>query len=281
MKLPAAVYRRPPGLVGVEVLSCPDPGADFPAHLHDTLTLWINDQGGEFLRHRGNTDILQPDSFGLINAGEVHANGYAGGRGRHLRSIYVDEGCVRGLLDPERDGAFFWSDGLHREPTVHRALHRLHQILLCSRSPLACAESMTETLYLLSRHFGNAADTGGLDAGRLCRLRDLLHECCGEQLHLDDLAAEAGCTPAHLIRLFRQGTGLSPHAYLIRVRVARARRLLGQGLPPGEAATDCGFADQAHLTRWFKMLTGVTPAVYQRSVAPCSRAADLLSKAHA
>lgn len=265
--LAGTIYRRPPGLTGVEVLSCPNPQADFPAHLHDTLTLWINDEGGEFLRYRGSTAILQPDSFGLINAGEVHANGYAGGAGRHLRSVYVDEEAVRRFAWPERTRPRHWADGLHREPIVQRSLQRLHQTLLASLSPLRCAEAMAATMQLVAGYFGVPAQSVDRDPGRLRLLRELLHARYAEPVRLDELAIAVGCTPPHLIRIFRQGTGLSPHAYLVRVRVARARRLLGQGLPPGEVAVACGFADQAHLTRWFKVLTGVTPAAYRRAVA--------------
>jgi len=49
-------------------------------------------------------------------------------------------------------------------------------------------------------------------------------------------------------------------------RVAQARALLERGCRPAEAAALTGFADQAHLTRWFRRVVGVTPGAYRNSV---------------
>jgi AraC-like DNA-binding protein len=80
---------------------------------------------------------------------------------------------------------------------------------------------------------------------------------------LEDLSALSGLSPYHLIRVFRQELGLSPHAYFEQVRIHRARRLLKEGLPIVDVAVDLGFTDQSHLNRHFKKLTGVTPGAYR------------------
>ena len=67
------------------------------------------------------------------------------------------------------------------------------------------------------------------------------------------------------MRVFRAETGLTPHAYVVDVRVRRARELLRAGVSPAAAAGLVGFADQAHLTRAFKARLGVTPGAYRRA----------------
>ncbi|MEU7744957.1 helix-turn-helix domain-containing protein [Nonomuraea sp. NPDC049158] len=49
---------------------------------------------------------------------------------------------------------------------------------------------------------------------------------------LTELAATAGVTPYALLRSFRQAYGMPPHAYVTQLRVAKARELLRQGMPP-------------------------------------------------
>jgi AraC-like DNA-binding protein len=66
--------------------------------------------------------------------------------------------------------------------------------------------------------------------------------------------------------VYRRATGLPPHAWLAQERVGRARRLLESGHRPAEVAVAVGFADQAHLNRWFKRVVGVTPAEYRKNV---------------
>lgn len=76
------------------------------------------------------------------------------------------------------------------------------------------------------------------------------------------LARRAGMSREHLHRLFRKTIGLTPQEYARLARVARAKRLLLQGTTLSHAALECGFADQAHFSRWFKRIFGVTPAAY-------------------
>jgi AraC-like DNA-binding protein len=60
--------------------------------------------------------------------------------------------------------------------------------------------------------------------------------------------------------------GMPPYAWLAQYRVSRARALLELGGRPAEVAGQVGFADQAHMTRWFGRVLGVTPAAYRTGV---------------
>ena len=55
------------------------------------------------------------------------------------------------------------------------------------------------------------------------------------------------------------------------VRVDQARALLASGMSAAESSLSTGFADQAHLSRWFKRLVGITPAAYARQTIPAAR----------
>jgi AraC-like DNA-binding protein len=88
-----------------------------------------------------------------------------------------------------------------------------------------------------------------------------------DETSLHVLAQRTGVTPFHVIRAFREATGLAPHQYLIQVRVERARQFLADGAVPSIVAAMTGFVDQSHLTYHFKKHLGITPGNYRRCVA--------------
>lgn len=95
-----------------------------------------------------------------------------------------------------------------------------------------------------------------------------VHEHFATDITLATLAAEAGLSPFHFARLFRESTGLAPHQYVVQRRVERARELLLAGRQTtAEIAVAVGFCDQSHLTTHFKRAFGLTPKKFRLHVA--------------
>ncbi|HVY05270.1 MAG TPA: AraC family transcriptional regulator [Burkholderiales bacterium] len=89
-----------------------------------------------------------------------------------------------------------------------------------------------------------------------------IHENYANDVSLADIAGAAHLSSYHLTRVFKKATGMSPHQYLVQVRVNSARSLLTAGAGDrslAEIAAAVGFSDQSHLTRHFKRMLGVTP----------------------
>lgn len=139
------------------------------------------------------------------------------------------------------------------------------------------AESLTNVLavHLLRHHssLGRGAvrraareDAAGGPNGRaLKRATDYVGDNLASDLSLGGIARAANLSPRHLSRLFKESTGLSPHQYVIRRRVERAKSLLGStDLTVGEVARMCGFSHQSHLAFHARRLLGVPPAALRR-----------------
>jgi AraC family transcriptional regulator len=102
--------------------------------------------------------------------------------------------------------------------------------------------------------------SGHLTARQLRAVVDFVEAHLDEQLSLGDLARTVSLSQYHFARKFREATGCTPHDFVMRRRVERARRLLRNTvLPISEIASSCGFADQSHLTRVFRRRAGATP----------------------
>lgn len=97
------------------------------------------------------------------------------------------------------------------------------------------------------------------------RAVDYLHANLGDSPRLDDLAAEAGLSPHHFARQFKDVVGEAPHQYLSRLRLEKARDLLGASeMPLVEVALECGFSSQARFSTVFSQATGTTPREFRR-----------------
>jgi len=108
---------------------------------------------------------------------------------------------------------------------------------------------------------GAQAAPPGLSKWRLKLVASYVAEHLGDKLTLADMAAAARLSRMHFAALFLRATGLRPHDYLLRQRVAVARELL-QSTERSivEIALGVGFQTQAHFTTVFKRVTGSTPA---------------------
>ena len=89
-----------------------------------------------------------------------------------------------------------------------------------------------------------------------------------EPMSLKEIARASGYSRFHFLRLFKKETGHTPHAFVMKCRIERSMKLLREGVSLADAAYATGFSDQAHFSRRFKELVGITPGEYVRN--PCS-----------
>ncbi len=101
---------------------------------------------------------------------------------------------------------------------------------------------------------------GTLSFEALRRLNEYIAEQMAEPFDLADMASVAGCEKFRFARAFTRSVGVTPHRYVVRRRVERARMLIAAGKHTLAAiAAMTGFSDQSHLHHWIKQICGVTP----------------------
>lgn len=112
---------------------------------------------------------------------------------------------------------------------------------------------------------------GGATRSRLApwqvtRVMQFVSANLGKKIGPHDFAGLTRLSTSHFARAFRATIGEAPYAYLIRCRIQRAKELmLETDLPLVQIALDCGLADQAHMTRLFTRLVGVSPGAWRRA----------------
>lgn len=110
-----------------------------------------------------------------------------------------------------------------------------------------------------------SSNSGLLSCFVLRRLEAFVQGNLYRSIALAELAAVAGISRFHFCRLFKRRTGLTPMAFVERLRIERAKQLMRDTrLGLAEVALLAGFADQSHFTHRFRRRVGVTPAAFAR-----------------
>jgi AraC family transcriptional regulator len=106
---------------------------------------------------------------------------------------------------------------------------------------------------------------GGLGSGRLRRVKELVHAKIEDDLSLDEMAQSVGLSTAHFARMFRKSTGETPHQFVLRRRVERAKAMLrAPDARVLDVAVACGFKTQQHFAQVFRDVSGISPTEYRR-----------------
>jgi len=103
-------------------------------------------------------------------------------------------------------------------------------------------------------------DIGTLPSGRLRRVTEYIQQNLDKELRLAELAALVYMSPYHFARLFKRSTGVPPHRFVVRQRIARASAFLAtQELSIAQISRMVGFRTPSHFATVFRRVTGITP----------------------
>lgn len=95
-------------------------------------------------------------------------------------------------------------------------------------------------------------------------MTELVHAEIEKELSLAEMAETAGLSTAHFSQMFRKSTGESPHQFVLRHRVERAKELLRTSEARVlDVAVACGFKSQQHFARIFRRMCGASPTEYR------------------
>ena len=259
-----------PGVFGTDI----DSALAYDRHWHTTFGFGLMERGAHrSVSGSGIVDAHAGDVI-AINPGEVHDGWPLDVASRRWRSLH---------LDPELVAAMAGESGSAGEvrftrPTIHdrtlirplqrlmRRLERWNESLRhATDEALACEEALVLACgRLLNRH--STATSAGEARSDVVRVRERLADDLVHTPSLSELAALVGISRYQLLRRFEHVYGMTPFAWQRQVRTERARALIAGGRSLAEAAADCGFADQSHMTRVFARHFGFTPGTWAASL---------------
>lgn len=260
-------YWNVPGIDGLSCLYADFTDHDYAPHAHDGFVIAVTEDGGAEFTSRGDVGEATPAVMLVFNPGEPHSGRMGRSRRWLYRSLYLDEAAaaaMRPLLGLEATPHF--TDNRIVDPDLIDAFLDLHRALDRGGAAMRQHELLAGSFGRLFRRHGNGRIApAARDPKRFRRAAEIMRGRYAERLTLEEVGEAVGLTPFQLIGLFKREVGLTPHAYLVQIRLKSAMRALRAGVPIAEAATTAGFYDQSALTRHLKQSFGVTPLQFSRA----------------
>jgi AraC-like DNA-binding protein len=247
---------------------------ELPLHTHEALRVMLPTSRFAVVDGRGRATVVSPGCVHVVAPLTLHAARGVDDVPCGMRVILVSPRLLAQLGDalhqPDAQTPSTWCH-VADDAALYAELWALFEEL---RRPLVDLDCVPRLLACLARLLAPRAEPPGAGGAHVERrvagvehVGDHLREHVAEHVSLDELARVAGLSKFYLLRVFRVTHGLTPHAYQMQLRLARAWRLITEGSPLSRTTYDAGFADQSHLTRRFGAAFGLTPARYARQLA--------------
>jgi len=247
------------------------PWPPFPAHSHMDYQFLLSDDAPSAIRLKSGLMHAPAGALSVVHPLEVHAavdSPVTEGRTvtwrmLNLRPAALHEAAASLNLDVQSPVSFL-SNVLAGEKIAR--LFREWHVAAENGETTPHLNSLGNTFFeeLILRH-RRAETPPEAHWGRLRPALQHLAENLEKNITLQELTRLTRLNRHQLHRAFVDVTGMSPHRYLVRLRVDAARRLLAAGCPLTEVAHTVGFSDQSHFTRHFKLGMKNTPGRYSFS----------------
>ncbi len=235
---------------------------EFKPHFHDDYSIGIITDGHQKLHLGNDRELVTKGQIRVINPRQLH---------------FVDKACewsyaniiipkedifemARHLYQKDFNESIYFKNRIDQRGLVEKFVALYGRL----DKSLDFEERYIEFIEALLRDFSIYGEPKRQHSGNVHRVLEYIDAHVLEEIRLDALSAIAGVSKYHVIKLFKAKIGLTPHQYIMRLRVNEAVRLIAKGMPFSEIAYGCGFSDQSHFIKEFKAIYGFTPSRFGR-----------------
>ncbi len=246
---------------------------EFAQHIHLDYHIGVVTKGGQKYQHKGTSYQLDKGFISTLNPDEAHNGQSTQTEGYQACVMSIPVDYVNQIANELNIDEQFFNSPLSWAPDLHQAFSHLHHTLTSSQtrqSKLAIETHLMALTTELFERFGavkpQVIARHALSNQQLIDIKHKFHDEVHREFQLDDLAAATGLSKFQFLRQFKAATGMTPHAYLKRIRLEYAKKALIKGQPIIDIAQQVGFFDQSHLNKAFKSAFLITPSHFQKRV---------------
>lgn len=238
----------------------------FPNHFHEHYVIGFVEGGQRVLSCKNKEYSIEKGSIVLFNPGDNHVCAQSDNRKFDYRGFNISKEVMLELAEEitgKRELPGFFKNVINDEE-AECYLRPLHEMVMKGICDFGKEETLLLLISMLIQNYGQPFESCipecRQEIEKACRY---MEEHFTERIYLEQICHHAGLSKSTLLRAFTKSKGITPYRYLETIRINEAKRLLGQGMAPVEAAVRTGFTDQSHFTNYFSSFIGLTPGIYR------------------
>lgn len=245
----------------IEIKKCNNAIHASKAHFHKEISIALVEDGHSNVQICDEIFEIKGKTFLIIPSNVVHrCSPFSFGNWK-FRMLYINKEwfeSVYSCFSEKSSFAFMEIDGI-----MYSDILSVFDNIEKSQLDFESESKMINYISLLMKVTNNKEYSESIKTEKIRLIRDFIEENYLTNIMISDLSRISNMSKYSLIRQFENSLGLSPHQYIINLRVNYAKNLLKGNKSFSEIAVESVFYDQSHFIKCFKEYTGVTPKKYK------------------
>lgn len=235
----------------------------FQKHYHLDYHFGLIVSGQQQFQLKGTSYTSGPGDLVLMPPDELHDGQARFEEGYEVKVLTVSAPWLTQFSMNNSSGSLGFHSPIVREPGLFRSLLETHQTLSTNQVSALALDCIPLDSFqnILDRHGKPLSnETHAIGTQSLTLVRDYVMAHLDQAIRLEQLAKLCDLSPRQFHRQFKLATGMSPHAWLTRLRLEKSMTLMKAGKSAVQVALQTGFYDQAHFSKAFRNVYGVSPS---------------------
>ena len=239
--------------------------AHYKKHFHSTFSIGVNKEGISIYTNSDKEYTLGKNMISIMNPNEVHSCNSCSEILNEYYMLYVDKDWCR---DIQKSISYNVEEFIHvnehilEDKKVYIEFLNLCKFLFSKNSNIDKEDELIN-FFINFFSFYLEEDSPKVVDLKFEKIIAYLDENYKDNISLSELAKMFELNPFYIIRLFKSQMNLTPHSYLLNVKVNRAKKFLKEGYSIVDTALECGFFDQSHFHKNFLKIVATTPKEYR------------------
>ncbi|QDF27526.1 AraC family transcriptional regulator [Halarcobacter anaerophilus] len=234
-------------------------------HIHNTFSIGMNLKGKTIYSNKTKKYEFDVGMLAIVNPKEVHSCNPVTKEPNLYYMLYLDPNWCYGIqksIFKDLEGFKPFEEDVLYDEEIYTDFKNLCNLLFSEISYKEKEQKLIQFFTKLFKLYMKESEQKKENKD-FEKIADYLEQNSTENISLEELSKEFNLNPFYIIRIFKAQKNITPHAYLLNMKINRAKKLLKEQKSITFTALECGFSDQSHFHRNFCKYVAATPKEYK------------------